>query len=419
MAANMTRTHTHPLITAALVLFLASVASGFTCNMAAIPTRLRSGKKEAKESWFVSLGDKVATLLVKSPVFPVLRNQAKQTMKTSAEEAGVKWDDEVARLQALKDWDAAKRELEEEAGGPVEVPDYYKKPFHAYDKGNLEWSAAFEQELASKAVGVRNFPSAGAKGEAKLRGAYSDKMVELGVVVEEGGTIVDFGCGTGTSCVELAQLFPHASSVTGVDLSPEMVTVGRHFLEERNVDSRISLKLADMASTGLKDDSASMVSISLVLHELPGEARRAVLAEAARILRPGGTLSIFEMDPSAPGYKKLRKNAMLFSILRSTEPYLDDYFEGCTSGDFWSELNDAGFSVIRVKEGTGRHFVVAALKPGLMDLRCSDEERMARDEHFSSPFQGLASQGNAVVPALALAVLVSAGITLSHAPLPH
>lgn len=36
--------------------------------------------------------------------------------------------------------------------------------------------------------------------------------------------------------------------------------------------------------------------------------REQILAEACRILRPGGSLSILEMDPSAPGYIKLRKN---------------------------------------------------------------------------------------------------------------
>lgn len=35
----------------------------------------------------------------------------------------------------------------------VEVPDYYVKPFHAYSDGNLCWEAAWEQHLASKAVG--------------------------------------------------------------------------------------------------------------------------------------------------------------------------------------------------------------------------------------------------------------------------
>lgn len=36
--------------------------------------------------------------------------------------------------------------------------------------------------------------------------------------------------------------------------------------------------------------------------------REQILAEACRIIRPGGSLAIMEMDPSAPGYIKLRKN---------------------------------------------------------------------------------------------------------------
>ena len=33
-----------------------------------------------------------------------------------------------------------------------------------------------------------------------------------------------------------------------------------------------------------------------------------------------------EMDPSAPGYIKLQKTPWLYAILKSTEPYLEEYF---------------------------------------------------------------------------------------------
>lgn len=41
---------------------------------------------------------------------------------------------------------------------------------------------------------------------------------------------------------------------------------------------------------------------------IPTRTFRQILAEAFRILRPGGSVSIMEMDPSAPGYIKLRNN---------------------------------------------------------------------------------------------------------------
>ena len=40
------------------------------------------------------------------------------------------------------------------------------------------------------------------------------------------------------------------------------------------------------------------------------------------------SISLFsnEMDPSAPGYIKLQKTPWLYAILKSTEPYLEEYF---------------------------------------------------------------------------------------------
>ena len=38
-----------------------------------------------------------------------------------------------------------------------------------------------------------------------------------------------------------------------------------------------------------------------VLHELPAEVTQRVVAEAYRILKPGGALTIMEMDPLSPG----------------------------------------------------------------------------------------------------------------------
>ena len=43
---------------------------------------------------------------------------------------------------------------------------------------------------------------------------------------------------------------------------------------------------------GLADSSVDLVSMCLVMHELPQHATRAIIAEAFRILRPGGTFAI-------------------------------------------------------------------------------------------------------------------------------
>lgn len=44
--------------------------------------------------------------------------------------------------------------------------------------------------------------------------------------------------------------------------------------------------------TGLPSETVDLVSCCLIMHELPQAATRAIIAEAHRILRPGGTLAI-------------------------------------------------------------------------------------------------------------------------------
>ena len=97
--------------------------------------------------------------------------------------------------------------------------------------------------------------------------------------------------GTGTSTRQLARLFPAVSKVIGIDLSPQMIAVGRHlglgttngtWVETIDPDVRIHLRRGDAASTGEADESVSLVSICLLLHELPPEASKAIFREAYR-----------------------------------------------------------------------------------------------------------------------------------------
>lgn len=45
----------------------------------------------------------------------------------------------------------------------------------------------------------RNFPEDAERGEHLLRKGYEAQMERLGVLVEDGGLVVDLGCGSGTS----------------------------------------------------------------------------------------------------------------------------------------------------------------------------------------------------------------------------
>jgi len=346
-----------------------------------------------------TLSEQLVNLVMESPLKRPIVGMARNTMVKTAKAAGLEWEILAEKLVVSM---GGKEAIERAAkliqqDGNLRVPAYYENPFHGYDLGNLEVMAAVEQEIAGKAVGARNFPSEGLKGEQVLRNSYSREIESLcGSSIfkacSEGSLIVDGGCGSGTSARFLSRLFPDAK-VVGFDLSPFMIAVGRHISSgavndfwmesvEKEQQQRVELVYGDIADTKLPSASATIVSLSLVLHELPAEATRQVLREAFRVLKPGGVLLIMEMDPQAPGYVKLRNNAALFSILRSTEPWLDEYFT--LAPRLPDELQEVGFSSVKLSAATGRHFVIAASKPGVLDVRPSDEDRLKQDMHLNT-----------------------------------
>jgi ArsR family transcriptional regulator len=99
------------------------------------------------------------------------------------------------------------------------------------------------------------------------------------------GRLVDIGTGTG----RMIELFaPRAAYAIGIDKSSEMLRLARVKLEEAGITS--SLRQGDMYALPLQDCSADCVIIHQVLHYAHSPA--AAIAEAARVLSPGGTLLV-------------------------------------------------------------------------------------------------------------------------------
>lgn len=73
-------------------------------------------------------------------------------------------------------------------------------------------------------------------------------LSELGVTRESIQAVVDLGCATGLSSLELLRAFPGAQ-VTGLDLSPHFLAVGCYEQEQRQVSGEIASKSC-IASTG-------------------------------------------------------------------------------------------------------------------------------------------------------------------------
>ncbi len=105
------------------------------------------------------------------------------------------------------------------------------------------------------------------------------------------GDLLDIGTGTGRI---LARLGPHVTRAVGVDLSPEMLNIARLALVEARL-SNCRVQRADMYKLPMPDGSFDAVTFHQVLHYAADPP--AAIAEAARVLRPGGRMVIADFAP--------------------------------------------------------------------------------------------------------------------------
>jgi len=343
------------------------------------------------------IAQELLNLALKSPLWTyVMVPQARASIVKTAESNGIQW-------MNAKSW--LNEQLSTKDYSDVVYPEYYKQSFHAYQDGNLSYDAAVEQELASRAVGARNFPKYGERGEDVFRDSFDKALAGIGARIcdntnEQGKkVIVDFGCGTGTSTRRMASQYPQVDQLIGIDLSPYFVDVGNTLLNlapnaiengsgwitSITPDERIELRQGDMANTLLPSNSASVVNLSLVVHELPTSVAKQVVSEAYRILQPGGQLWISEMDFESTAYKAQRENALLFSLLRATEPYLDDYADGCKE---LREFIVDTFDSTKITAATGRHYALVAEKgfdsgDDVDRVKCLEDYRFREDGSYA------------------------------------
>lgn len=140
--------------------------------------------------------------------------------------------------------------------------------------------------------------------------------------------IVDLGAGEGVLSQLLAR---QARSVVCIDNSPGMVKVGTRLAREHGIEN-LTYQLGDIESVPLPDQSTDLALLSQALHH----ARRpeVAIAEAWRILRPGGRLAI--LDLKEHNFEKAR------------EAYADQWL-GFSPNRLYHWLKARGFESVTVE----------------------------------------------------------------------
>lgn len=191
-----------------------------------------------------------------------------------------------------------------------------------------------------------------AAGRAALTGAY-DAVVKLtmrearwrpmlgdhvAAGVPPGGRIVEVGTGTGTLAIALAAARPDAQ-VVAVDGDPNALSLARC----KPGSERVTWRLGLAGELALEEASTDAVVMSLLLHHLRPDAKRAALSEARRVLRPGGRLHIADWGRPADPLMRLT-----FAALQ-----LVDGIDGTrdhAAGRLPAILDEAGFAPVEPYE---------------------------------------------------------------------
>jgi SAM-dependent methyltransferase len=186
--------------------------------------------------------------------------------------------------------------------------------------------------------------------EATFRGRLCAQVLD-GLVA--GGPVVDVGCGTGTLAIALAA---GGATVTGVDGDPDILALAR---AKAGADT-VQWRKGTATALPLAGASADRVVMSLLLHHLGADAKRAALAEAMRVLRPGGRLHV--ADWGRPRDPLMRGAAWALERVDGAEG-LRDHLDGRIPG----LLADAGLSTVvlhaRLRTGWGSLELLSAHRP--------------------------------------------------------
>ncbi|XWW47453.1 arsenite methyltransferase [Fibrella sp. USSR17] len=156
--------------------------------------------------------------------------------------------------------------------------------------------------------------------------------------IKPGDTVIDLGSGAGNDCFVARHETGPTGKVIGIDFTPAMIDRAR-----RNADTlgfnNVEFRAGDIEQMPVADNVADVVVSNCVLNLVPNKAN--VLAEIARVLKPGGHFSISDIVLQGDLPAGLRQVAELYA--------------GCVSGaiqhdDYLRLIQEAGFTQITVQK---------------------------------------------------------------------
>jgi demethylmenaquinone methyltransferase/2-methoxy-6-polyprenyl-1,4-benzoquinol methylase len=179
--------------------------------------------------------------------------------------------------------------------------------------------------------------------DANERAARQAGVKALGLKAEE--AVLELGFGTGNEVLDLAELVGPEGWVAGIDISSGMLAVANRKLTAAAPKTPIDLRVADARALPFVAAEFDAVYTSFTLELFPEGDIPVVLAEARRVLKPGGRIGVVSMATVRPGHHT--------SVLERTYVWMHRHFPhlvDCRPIDTEAVVSAAGFRITTVQD---------------------------------------------------------------------
>ena len=211
-------------------------------------------------------------------------------------------------------------------------PPYFRRTFHWQTDGYLSRRSA---ELYDVAVELLFAGTA----DVMRRQVIPPISRALAAGLAADSRLLDLACGTGRMLAQIAAAHPRLR-LWALDLSPYYLQEARATLADL---PDVSFVAENAEQLPFRDGYFAIVTSVYLFHELPRPARRRVLAEAFRVLQPGG---LFVIEDSA---QLAESGELAFFLGRFAAEFHEPFYRDYVDDDLAGALAEAGFTVEAVE----------------------------------------------------------------------
>jgi len=147
-------------------------------------------------------------------------------------------------------------------------------------------------ELDAKSIDTIATRLEARRGSVKYMGMLQEYLEAIDLAATQ--SILALGCGTGAEVREVLRRPDFRGRVTAIDISADLVERGKGLAEREGFAGRIEWLVGDAQELRLSDGAFDLVLAHTLVSHVPDPKR--VVQEAARVVRPGGAVVIFDGD---------------------------------------------------------------------------------------------------------------------------